>query len=195
MLFATLVTLTAHASCNDDAGEPDEEMMAPGGPDAGSAGDPGGEPPLGSYCDPAASWPDAPRALEAEVLALVNQVRSEGADCGDEGSFGPAPALSGHDQLDCAARLHSLDMYERDYFGHQNPDGQAPWDRMELAGYSWRAAGENIAAGATTAEGAMDQWMRSDGHCANIMSPDFVHLGVGHHADGRLWTQVFGTPK
>jgi uncharacterized protein YkwD len=41
----------------------------------------------------------------------------------------------------------------------------------------------------------MEQWMSSDGHCANIMSPKFVHVGIGYHGDSQLWTQVFGAPR
>ncbi|HEY8376537.1 MAG TPA: CAP domain-containing protein, partial [Nannocystis sp.] len=75
-------------------------------------------------------------------------------------------------------------------------DGESPWDRMAKAGYgNYKTAGENIAAGSATAAGTMDQWMNSDGHCANIMNPNFQHIGVGYHPGGQwghLWTQVFG---
>ncbi len=66
---------------------------------------------------------------------------------------------------------------------------------MERAGYTWSAAGENIAGGNTTAAATMDQWMNSPGHCRNIMNGDYVNLGVGHVAEGALWTQVFGAPR
>ena len=66
------------------------------------------------------------------------------------------------------------------------PEGEQPWDRMELAGYTWRAAGENIAAGNSTAAATMDQWMNSSGHCRNIMNGDFSDLGVGHVEAGAI---------
>ena len=50
-------------------------------------------------------------------------------------------------RLRCAARVHSLDMANRGFFDHVNPDGEDPFVRMERAGYSFQAAGENIAAG------------------------------------------------
>jgi uncharacterized protein YkwD len=42
-------------------------------------------------------------------------------------------------------------------------------------------------------------WLGSDGHCANIMNPAFVDLGVGYfNAPGSMythyWTQSFGAP-
>lgn len=148
------------------------------------------------YCVDAAAWDPAWKALEEDVLAQVNQVRAQGANCGSKGTFAPAPPLTMNPALRCAARMHSLDMAARGFFDHTNPDGESPWDRMGKAGYGpYAAAGENIAAGSADAAGTMMQWMTSDGHCANIMSPNFQHLGVGYSPGGQyghLWTQVFG---
>lgn len=171
---------------------------SPPGPDSGPGSSPGSDagdqqPPAG-YCAPVTTWPGAWAGMEEDVLVLVNQVRSQGADCGSEGSFDPAEPLTTHPSLRCAAQVHSQDMHDRDFFDHTNPDGLAPWDRMALAGYSWSRAGENIAGGAADAESVLSQWMSSPGHCANIMSPAFVHVGAGFHGDSRLWTLVFGTP-
>lgn len=148
------------------------------------------------YCDPAKLWEPAWKKLEEDVLVIVNEKRAQGADCGSEGVFGPAGPLTMHPALRCAARMHSKDMADRDFFDHTNPDGDSPWDRMGKTGYgAYTNAGENIAAGSPTAAGTMDQWMNSDGHCANIMNPDFEHIGVGYYPGGQyghLWTQVFG---
>lgn len=148
------------------------------------------------YCEPAEIWDPAWKQLEEDILTLVNQVRAEGANCGAGGTFGPAGPLTMDPSLRCAARMHSKDMSDRDFFSHSNPDGESPWDRMGKAGYGgYSNAGENIAAGSADAAGTMDQWMNSDGHCANIMNPAFDHIGVGYHPGGQwghLWTQVFG---
>lgn len=172
------------AACTADPADMDENTP-PDGP----------EPPMLGDCDAVADWPAQWIAIERQVLDLVNQQRSQGADCGSEGVFGPAEPLEQNALLDCVARAHSLDMFERDYFDHTNPDGEQPWDRMAEAGYRYAQAGENIAAGSSTADGVMEQWMGSDGHCANIMNPGFVHIGIGFHGDSRLWTQVFGAPR
>jgi uncharacterized protein YkwD len=148
------------------------------------------------YCEPAKSWDPAWKQLEEDILAAVNQVRAQGANCGAQGDFGPAGPLTMDPALRCAARMHSKDMNDRDFFDHTNPDGEPPWDRMGKAGYgNYSNAGENIAGGSPDAAGTMDQWMNSDGHCANIMNPDFEHIGVGYYPGGQwghLWTQVFG---
>jgi uncharacterized protein YkwD len=53
-----------------------------------------------------------------------------------------------------------------------------------------RSAGENIARGGVTPRGMVRMWMRSSGHRANILSPDFTHLGVGTAVRGGRWTGV-----
>jgi uncharacterized protein YkwD len=152
-----------------------------------------------SYCNEVSSWPDEHAAVELEVLAIVNEYRGRGANCGGQ-PFGSASPLRMNAALRCAARKHSLDMATRGFFDHDNPDGQDPFDRIELAGYDFRAAGENIAAGQPTAQEAMDSWMTSPGHCMNIMSAEFTEIGVGYTKDAsgsnypHLWTQTFGAP-
>jgi uncharacterized protein YkwD len=148
------------------------------------------------YCDPVADWPDEWVDFELEVVDLVNDRRGAGADC-PTGNFGPTGPVELDPALVCSARVHSMDMYVRDFWGHTNPDGEEPWDRMEKAGYLWGGAGENIAAGQGTPEAAMEAWMNStSGHCDNIMSPDWVHIGVGYFPDGGpYWTQNFARPR
>lgn len=103
-----------------------------------------------------------------------------------------------NDQLRLAARLHSKDMADRDYFDHSSLDGKSPWDRMEAAGYQGFGVGENIAAGNDTAEDTFQQWLTSPGHCSNMMARDTQEIGVGYAYNarasfGHYWTQTFGS--
>jgi uncharacterized protein YkwD len=180
-----------------DAGEGSEGSE---GADGSSGDGTPGEPdvPATDYCAGVAQWPEEARAFETEVVVLVNQARAQGATCGGA-SFDPTGPLAMEARLRCAARVHSLDMAMRGFFDHVNPDGEDPFVRMERAGYSFLAAGENIAAGQTTPQEVVDGWLASPGHCSNIMSPDFSQIGVGYVAapQGMLphyWTQTFGTP-
>lgn len=193
-LLSLFVLLTGLACDSAPADGLDETS---GGSGSSSSSGTGGDSdiPSNSYCDPVLDWDSTREVLEAEVLVLVNENRAAGANCGSEGSFPVVPPLSAHGALTCAARVHSKDMVDRDFFDHTNPEGLAPWDRMDLAGYNWNAAGENIAAGSATAAGTVQQWMNSDGHCANIMSGEFEEIGVGYYPGGEfghVWTQVFG---
>jgi uncharacterized protein YkwD len=72
-----------------------------------------------------------------------------------------------------------------------------PEDRLTAAGYSWSAYGENLARGHRTPEAAIDGWMRSAEHRANILDPAFTQIGTGFATDssGRpYYVQVFGRP-
>lgn len=133
--------------------------------------------------------------VEMEVVRLVNQARRSARTCG-EGSYDAARALRADDRLSQASRDHARDMGERDYFDHISADGRTPWDRAEAAGYD-TAGGENIAAGHTTPAEVVRAWLDSPGHCANLMAPDMVDIGVGQavvegSVYGTYWVQMFG---
>jgi len=136
--------------------------------------------------------------LECQVFEIVNRTRADGATCGGQ-AMRPAPALSLNSILVGTARAHADDMAARGYFSHDTPEGTTPFDRMQAAGYDLGAGGENIAAGSSSAEATMTQWMESPGHCQNIMGDQYVHLGVGYaRAQSgdleHLWVQNFGAP-
>jgi uncharacterized protein YkwD len=119
------------------------------------------------------------------VLRLVNAART-GSGCA---------ALSTNSALTRAAREHSSDMARNGYFSHTSLDGRTAADRIRAAGYAGRITGENIAAGQTTAKSAMDAWMESPGHRANILNCGYRHIGIGHVTGGpygHYWTQNFG---
>lgn len=187
----------------DDGGSvPDDGSMPDGGtdPDGGDVGDPAddmsdvsSDVPNNAYCAGVADWSAAWAVFEEDVLRLVNQRRATGGDCGSQGSFAPAGALTMSPALRCAARVHSTDMGTRQYFDHINPDGENPGDRLARAEYIASTWGENIAFGYASPEAVVEGWMSSDGHCANILRPTFTEIGVGY-GTGDLWTQVFAAP-
>ncbi|MDG4857947.1 CAP domain-containing protein [Streptomyces sp. T-3] len=124
-------------------------------------------------------------ALTAEVLTLTNAERTRAG----LRPFAPDTALT------AGAQGHSGDMIARDFYAHTSPDGREPWDRARTAGSAHRAIGENIACGQRTPAEVVQGWMNSPGHRANILKPDFTHLGVGFAGGGRAgtyWTQLFG---
>ncbi|MEW5851348.1 MAG: CAP domain-containing protein [Myxococcota bacterium] len=157
-------------------------------PDAGSGVDAGNDP---------GDWPAAWAALEQQVLDEVNVRRAQGATCGGQ-AYDAVDPLTMHPALQAAARGHSKDMADNDYFDHTSQDGRSPFDRTAEAGYNGGfTQGENIAAGNDTAAATVEQWMSSPGHCRNIMNGAFRHLGVGYaygpsSTYGHYWTQNFG---
>jgi uncharacterized protein YkwD len=124
---------------------------------------------------------------ESQVVALTNtQRRAQGC-----------PPLAVNSTLTSLARAHSRDMAARGFFDHVNPDGRSPSDRMIAAGYRYRMAAENIAAGQRTPREVVTAWMNSPGHRANILNCSLRQIGVGYATGGpygSYWTQDFGTP-
>ncbi|MBO0651312.1 CAP domain-containing protein [Streptomyces triculaminicus] len=96
-------------------------------------------------------------------------------------------------KLQAAAQGHSDDMAARDYYAHTSPDGRGPGDRISAAGYRWSTYGENIFKSPKDARTAMDGWMKSPGHRANILNCAFKEMGVGVNfsSNGPWWTQNF----
>ncbi|MFD3485470.1 CAP domain-containing protein [Streptomyces sp. NPDC058665] len=121
----------------------------------------------------------------SDVVALTNAER---------GSAGLRP-LAGDPRLTAAAQAHSDDMVARGFYSHTGLDGRQPWDRAVAAGCTHRVIGENIACGQRSPAEVVRGWMDSPGHRANILKPDFTHIGVGFRGGGErgtYWTQLFG---
>ena len=138
--------------------------------------------------------------FQAEALRLVNQRRAAGASCGTRGSFPPAAALTWDSRLANAAYGHSRDMADKNFFSHTGSNGSSASQRVTAAGYTWSAVGENIAAGYGSVSAVVDGWMRSDGHCANLMSASYRHMGLACAASagstyGRYWTLNVAAPR
>ena len=100
------------------------------------------------------------------------------------------PALDWHVELAGVAESHSADMASRDFFGHVNPEGESPFDRMRRAGLAWSGpAGENIAASDQDPAVVFDGFLASPTHRQNIERCEYTHHGLGL-VEGR-WTHLF----
>jgi uncharacterized protein YkwD len=132
--------------------------------------------------------------FEQQVLELVNQARWDN---------GQLPPLKGNQALTDAARYHSADMRDDDYFDHDSYNrvgGSLVFERScsdrVRSYYDAGYIGENIAAGQSTPSHVMNVWMNSSGHRANILRDTFREIGIGYASGGyygHYWTQDFGT--
>ena len=95
--------------------------------------------------------------------------------------------LSAADELTDAAFARAGELVT--LFSHKRPDGSSCFTVYAEFDVSYRAAAENIAAGQLTPEEAMNSWMNSTGHKANILNEKYSRLGVGVAAgeDGTLY--------
>ncbi|MGK7942754.1 MAG: CAP domain-containing protein [Crocosphaera sp.] len=135
--------------------------------------------------------PIATDQFDQRLLELVNQERSKRG----------LQSLSLSQKLDQAADQYSNRMASGDFFSHTDPEnGSTVSTRVTEFGYQWKTVGENIAAGQTSAEEVFNAWMNSSGHRANILNPNYTHMGLGYaylaNDTGNFnykhyWTQVF----
>ncbi len=120
---------------------------------------------------------------DPEVLVLVELVNRQRSEVG-------CRPLAWHEGIASVARAHSLDMQNREFYDHVNPDGESLEHRLIRAGIAYNGvAGENLVIGTVDGRIAFTLWMESPEHRANIENCAFTHHGVGL-ADGR-WTHVF----
>jgi uncharacterized protein YkwD len=165
---------------------------------AGCGVTPGGTPGGGSTSSVGASQ------LEQLSLERINRARlrpgPEAAANGitiDEGIPGqlnttPKQPLAFNGTLIQIAREHSQDMLTRNYFDHNTPEGLTPFDRMTNAGYTFAAAGENIAwrgllsivdeAAIVEAQHVdlfVDSGIAGRGHRVNMLDNTFREVGIG----------------
>ena len=120
---------------------------------------------------------------EQEVLNLINQQRKN-AGLGE---------LKFDSELQKVARIKAQDMVNNNYFSHTSPTYGSPFDMMKKFGISYKTAGENIA-GNSTNKAAVEAWMGSPGHKANILNSSYNYTGIGVVSSpkyGKIYVQMF----
>ena len=126
-------------------------------------------------------------SLERQAFNLINSERAKNN----------LPPLVWDGELCQVARLHSDCLGRLNYFDLEGPDCTNLLDRVTAKGIIWKSMGENIAYNEghdDPAASAVDQWMHSPKHRANILRGNFTHsaIGITRTADGRVYlTQVF----
>jgi len=155
----------------------------------------------GQQAAPPVSGNCALGAEEQAMLNAVNAARAQARLCGST-SYRATAALAWSCELEAAATGHSMDMANNNFFSHTGSDGKSVDTRATRAGYTWSAVGENIAAGIPLSyvSSVMEAWLKSPGHCANIMSSTYTEFGAAKISNpsstyNAYWTQVFARPR
>ena len=105
----------------------------------------------------------------SRIIELTNQARQQQG----------LPVLMHNSLLDQSAMLKARDMLKNDYFAHNSPaDNVTPWEWFKQVGYNYTFAGENLAMNFSEAEQAVDAWLDSPTHRANIMNGNYAEIGV-----------------
>lgn len=161
--------------------------------DASSGGSVSQTPP-GSTIGPAVPRPgpaDAAQAgvthsdeLESAILDLVNTERKNAG----------VNALQRDDTLQTTARSHCDDMFVRNYFSHDDPDGYSVADRIaeahrQLIGLTgeniWMGANIDLSDQKKTAAAIVTDLMQSTRHRENLLDEHYTHIGIGVAIRGR----------
>jgi hypothetical protein len=102
-----------------------------------------------------------------QLLILTNQQRQNNN----------LSALTDNTELDQAAANKAADMFNKNYWAHDAPDGTTPWTFIKAAGYNYVYAGENLARGFNSASDVVNAWMNSPEHRQNVLSPNYQNVG------------------
>jgi len=131
-----------------------------------------------------------PNQIEKRAFEQTNLVRVQNG----------LPALTWDGDVCRMARIHSESMSRQGYFSHVTPEGLRLRERAKDAGIlSYVVLGENIAYNQGYDDPgafAVERWMASEKHRANILSPEFRAMAIGSFVapDGSVYlTQTFIT--
>jgi uncharacterized protein YkwD len=116
---------------------------------------------------------DDPAALEALLVASINQVRAANG----------LPPYQHSPELSVAARAHSCDLAAHGLISHTSSDGRTLAQRLEGANPPWEWPSESIAAGSADPATIVAWWMDEppEGwHRRNILDTDQREVGAGY---------------
>lgn len=80
-------------------------------------------------------------------------------------------------ELSAAAMNKANDMFSKNYWAHNAPDGKTPWSFIKDSGYVYVYAGENLARGFTTSSDVTKAWLASPSHRENMLSSNYSDVG------------------
>ena len=120
---------------------------------------------------------------EKEVFNLINQERIKNG----------LSALKIDDEVVNVARIKAKDLVQNNYFAHESPTYGSPFQMLKNFGISYKTAGENIAGNSSNSK-AVQAWMNSSGHRANILNSNYNYTGIGVVSSskyGKVYVQMF----
>lgn len=120
---------------------------------------------------------------EKQVFNLINQKRNAAG----------LSSLKINDEVQNVARIKAKDMVDNNYFSHNSPIYGTPFNMLNSFKVSYKTAGENIAGNSSNSK-AVEAWMNSEGHRANILNSSYNYTGIGvvnSSKYGKIYVQMF----
>ncbi len=131
-----------------------------------------------------------PAQMQEQIFTEINVQRRTNGEI----------ALKENASLDHAAKAKLEDMFSKNYWDHTSPSGEKAWDFINQTGYSYKAAGENLAKGFIATNAMVDAWMASPSHKKNILDKEFTETGIAvgngliNGRETTIAVQLFGAP-
>lgn len=120
---------------------------------------------------------------EQETLNLINEYRKQNN----------LEELKPISKLQEVAEIKAKDLVENEYFSHTSERLGTPFEMLKTNGIDYILAGENLA-GNINAKRAVQAWINSPTHKANILDKDFKYTGISvidSPIYGKVFVQIF----
>ena len=139
---------------------------------------------------------DSDRTINETYLRAINSMRTKPQRCGTRGLYKATTPLKWSDKLYRASLEHARDMATHNLTHHAGSGKKTDltgtkngWlkhsskasERGKFHGYTYSKAfafAENVGAGQKNLAEIVKAWMKSPGHCANIMNPSFREMAL-----------------
>ncbi len=171
----------------DYVGAVSQKYIKPIYPNTGSSGGTGGSSGSGSSSSGESGSNSSNTASltadELETFNLINQERNKNG----------LASLKIDAEVQRVARIKAQDLVNNNYFAHESPTYGTPFNMLKNFGISYKSAGENLA-GNSSNSGAVNAWMNSSGHRANILNSSYNYTGlavVSSPKYGKIYVQMF----
>lgn len=107
-------------------------------------------------------------AQEEEMIDRINLIRFNKE----------VPSLKSDPGLNNTAKLKVKDMIERRYWSHETPDGKPYYFLIAQNRPGLSIVGENLARCFESTDAMIEGWIKSEGHLANIIKPEYTLYGT-----------------
>lgn len=131
------------------------------------------------------------------AVEQLNALRRQPAQCAATGA--DVQRLTWETRLAASATEQARDLALQDRLSHVDSRNRGLGVRLRSVGYAAAGAGENLAAGQSDIDDALQAWLASPSHCANLMQPEYRDVGLAcvqrrGSRYQRFWVAHFGVP-
>jgi len=175
-----LAGLVANAACGDGIGRPIRQAVA----NEGAAGADGGadastlDGVQRTCAELADGWAENAKDAERALLELINQARGMEWECG-RSLYDAEDPLQHAPELQCSARLHTLDMARYGFVRSTGSDNRNPEERMRAAGFDLENWEESLVVDEFDPNMVFERLIERYPDCSYVLRGQLTHIGIG----------------